>query len=195
MAYKMAEEQKIQLMNFIKDKQKYEETANQEASMTPQIIKINPVKQRKFVPTNSESFYWCIWDQMRRSETGYKHYELLTPWQLKQSVCDYFLKSYEENDPVICNIVQKMIKAGKIFDVKSFLTDQKQVGKFAESPIVEAMASYLNVDIFILSDNHESNLPYEVIKGSSNTESSIKRPPFIIGRKDNFYQSYEPMKA
>ena len=132
---------------------------------------------------------------MRRSETGYKHYDLLTPWQLKQGVCNYFLKRHEENDPVICNVVQEMIRAGDIFDLTSFLTDQKQVGNFVKSPIVKAMASYLNVDIFILSDNHESNVPYQVIKGSINTESAIKRPPFIIGRKDNFYQSYEPLKA
>ena len=96
--------------------------------MSEGIIKINPVRQRKFIPMNSESFFWSIWCQLGRSECGYKHFDRLNPMQLKLAACDHLKKRCKENDPVFCDLIQQKIARKEITDLETFCNEQRQHG-------------------------------------------------------------------
>ena len=68
---------------------------------------------------------------------------------------------------------------------------QKQPGDYADTPIVLALAWYLNVDFLILKLNQDEP---DWITGSMRPQSTSPRPPMVLGLVGMHYQSYAPLE-
>ena len=91
----------------------------------------------------------------------------------------------------LLDIVDQKKARNEIDDVEKFYIKQKEAGTIVQSPIFEALANYLQTDMIILNvkDNEK-----HIINGSlKSSEELNKRPPFIIGTSNNFFQSFQPL--